>query len=396
MKNKNILIGITGSIAAYKAAILVRLLIKEGCNVKIIMTELAKQFITPLTLATLSKNPILVDFFDPENGNWNSHVDLGLWADAYLIAPATANTMSKMAYGIADNLLLTTYLSARCPVFFAPAMDLDMFQHEATQKSIDILQKRGNHCIAPATGELASGLHGKGRMEEPEIIVDYLKTFFAKNKTFAGKKVLITAGPTYEAIDPVRFIGNHSSGKMGFALAEEAESLGAEVILIAGPVNITTKNNKIKIENVVSANEMFEATQKYFADSEIIIFAAAVADYTPMFPKDTKTKKNTETLTIELKKTIDIAKTLGKLKKQNQITVGFALETDDEIKNANEKLISKNLDFIVLNSLQEKGAGFKHDTNKITIIDKNNKTQNFDLKSKHEVAKDILNKILEM
>jgi len=394
MKGKNILVGITGSIAAYKAAILVRLLVKEGYNVKIIMTELAKQFITPLTLSTLSKNPVLIDFFDVENGDWNSHVDLGLWADAYLIAPITANSMAKMAYGIADNLLLTTYLSARCPVFFAPAMDLDMFQHQSTRTNIGILQNRGHHCIEPSMGELASGLFGKGRMEEPEIIVEFLKNYFNKNKPLTGKKVLITAGPTYEAIDPVRFIGNHSSGKMGYALAEEAQKMGAEVILISGTVNVKTNNEKIKIENVVSANEMFEATQKYFESSDIIIFAAAVADYTPMFPKETKTKKDTDTLTIELKKTVDIAKTLGKQKKQNQITVGFALETNDEMKNANQKLLSKNLDFIVLNSMQDAGAGFKHDTNKITIIDKYNKIENFELKAKQEVAKDILNKII--
>jgi len=396
MNGKNILLGITGSIAAYKAAILIRLLIKEGANVKVIMTPLAKEFISPLTIATLSKNPILVDFFDPENGQWNSHVDLGLWADAYLIAPATANTLSKMAYGIADNLLLTSYLSVRCPVFFAPAMDLDMYQHPATQQSIKMLIEMGNYCIEPSSGELASGLIGKGRMEEPEVIAEYIKSFFAKNKLLRNKKILITAGPTYEAIDPVRFIGNHSSGKMGFALAEKASEMGAEVVLITGQVNLNLKNKSIKRVNVTSALEMYEAAKQYYNSVDISIFAAAVADYTPVNPSDKKTKKNSETFTIELKKTIDIAQTLGTIKKQNQINVGFALETNNEMQNASKKLIEKNLNFIVLNSLQENGAGFKHDTNKITIIDSYNNIEKYELKSKQEVAEDILHKIIKL
>jgi phosphopantothenoylcysteine decarboxylase/phosphopantothenate--cysteine ligase len=395
MKGKNIIVGITGSIAAYKAAILIRLLIKDGAKVKVIMTPLAKEFITPLTLATLSKNPILIDFFNPENGDWNSHVDLGLWADAYLIAPATANTLSKMAYGIADNLLLTTYLSARCPVFFAPAMDMDMFQHQATQQSINILTNRGNHCIQPSSGELASGLIGKGRMEDPEIIVKYLSDFFQNNKLFSGKKILITAGPTYEAIDPVRFIGNHSSGKMGFALAEKAAEMGADVTLVSGLVNLTANHKNIKRIDIISAEEMYNAVKQFYQDSDINIFAAAVADYTPVNKSDKKIKKENEILKIELKKTIDIAKILGKEKKHNQINIGFALETDNELINAQSKLLSKNFDFIVLNSLQEEGAGFKHDTNKITIIDRNNNIQNFELKTKQKVAEDILNKIIE-
>jgi len=396
MKGKNILIGITGSIAAYKAAILIRLLVKEGVNIKVIMTPLAREFITPLTIATLSKSPILVDFFNPENGDWNSHVDLGIWADAYLIAPATTNSLSKMAYGIADNLLLTTYLSARCPVFFAPAMDLDMFQHQATQQSIEILKNRGDFCIEPSTGELASGLTGKGRMEEPEVITEYLKNYFSKNKPLKNKKILITAGPTYEAIDPVRFIGNHSSGKMGYAIAERASELGAEVILISGPVSIKLANQNIKLIKVVSAAEMYERAKENFHNADIAIFAAAVADYTPVNPSEKKTKKDNNTFVLELKKTTDIAKSLGAIKKENQINIGFALETDNELENANKKLNEKNLNFIVLNSLQEEGAGFKYDTNKITIIDKNNNIQKFELKTKQKVAEDILNKIVEL
>ncbi len=393
MLNKNILLGVTGGIAAYKAAILVRLLVKTGCNVKVIMSETAKNFITPLTLATLSKNPILVDFFDPENGNWNSHVDLGLWADAYVIAPATANSIAKMTTGVADNLLLTTYLSARCPVFFAPTMDLDMYKHPATQKNIDTLIKRGNICIEAETGELASGLEGKGRMAEPENIVKNIANFFNKKQDFNGKSVLITAGPTHEHIDPVRFIGNYSSGKMGYTIAEEFAQQGANVNLISGKVNLTTSNKNINKIDVISAKDMFEATKKHFNDADIIIFAAAVADYTPINVATEKIKKKSDELNIKLKKTTDIAKYFGKKKKDNQITVGFALETNNEKENAKEKLRKKNFDFIVLNSLNDKGAGFGFDTNKISIFDKLGNTTNFKLKSKKEVAKDIIAKI---
>jgi len=396
MLKKNILLGITGGIAAYKAAILVRLLVKNGCNVKVVMSPYAKNFITPLTLATLSKNPILVDFYNPENGDWNSHVDLGLWADAYLIAPATANSMAKMANGIADNLLLTSYLSARCPVFFAPTMDLDMYKHPATQKNIQTLIDRGHICIEPETGELASGLEGKGRMAEPESIVEALVDYFYQKNDFEGKNVLITAGPTYEHIDPVRFIGNHSSGKMGFAIADEFAQRGANVTLIAGPVKIKSNNTKIKRIDVVSAQEMYEQASNYFEQSDITVLAAAVADYTPIYKSDIKLKKKDSELSIELKKTPDIAYNLGKLKRSNQKIIGFALETNDEFVNAEEKLKKKNFDFIVLNSLKDKGAGFNVNTNKITIIDNKNNISNFDLKSKEAVAKDIVDKIFEL
>jgi phosphopantothenoylcysteine decarboxylase/phosphopantothenate--cysteine ligase len=387
---KNILLGITGGIAAYKAAILIRLFIKAGCNVKVVMTPFAKNFITPLTISTLSKNPILVDFYNPENGDWNSHVDLGLWADAYVIAPATANSIGKMANGIADNLLLTTYLSAKCPVFFAPTMDLDMFKHPATQKNIKILIERKNICIDADSGELASGLEGKGRMAEPEIIFNIVKSFFEHKNDFQGKKVLITAGPTYEHIDPVRFIGNYSSGKMGFAIAEELANRGADVFLVSGPVNLKQNNSNIKRFDVVSALEMFDKCINLFHDVDFIILAAAVADYSPIVKNENKIKKQEETLTLELKKNPDIAFNLGKLKKENQKIIGFALETDNELSNAKEKLIKKNFDFIVLNSLNNKGAGFNTDTNKISIIKKDYSIINFDLKTKQEVAKDIV------
>jgi len=393
MLKKNILLGITGGIAAYKAAILVRLLVKNGCNVKVVMSETAKHFITPLTLATLSKNPILVDFFDPENGNWNSHVDLGLWADAYIIAPATANSLAKMSTGVADNLLLTTYLSARCPVFFAPTMDLDMYKHPATTKNINTLINRGNICIEAESGELASGLEGKGRMAEPETIVQKITDFFNKKDDFANKNILITAGPTYEQIDPVRFIGNHSSGKMGFAIAEEFAQRGANVILINGPVKITISHKNVKQINVTSAHEMYQQAKLHFAEADITILAAAVADYMPITQSEEKIKKSSDNLTIQLKKTPDIAKQLGQIKKDHQITIGFALETNNEILNANEKLKKKNFDFIVLNSLQDKGAGFNFDTNKISIIDKNGEQTDYDLKSKQQVAVDIIEKI---
>jgi phosphopantothenoylcysteine decarboxylase / phosphopantothenate---cysteine ligase len=398
LKGKNIILGVTGSIAAYKAAILIRLLVKHGASVKVIMTDTAKEFIAPLTLATLSKNPILVDFFNPENGDWNSHVDLGLWADAYLIAPATANTMAKMANGVADNLLLTTYLSARCPVFVAPAMDLDMFRHPANSRNIETLKSFGNYILEPATGELASGLEGKGRMDEPENIVMALDVFFQKKKAeskLAGKKILVTAGPTYEKIDPVRFIGNFSSGKMGFALAETAAGYGAEVILISGPVHMKVKNQSIHWIQVISAQEMFEAVQKNFAQSDIIILSAAVADFAPGEVKTEKIKEKSG-LHLQLFPTKDIAFEMGKVKNKWQIMAGFALETNSEKKNAVEKLKKKNFDLIVLNSLRDEGAGFQYDTNKITIIDKDNKSQEFELKSKDLVAVDILHAIEDL
>jgi len=391
LKGRHIIVGVTGSIAAYKAASLIRLLVKQGAEVKVIMTPLAKEFITPLTLATLSKHPILVDFFNPENGDWNSHVDLGLWADAYLIAPATANTIGKMARGIADNLLLTTYLSARCPVFIAPAMDLDMFCHPATQENLTILQSRGNKVIEPASGELASGLEGKGRMEEPEVITAFLANYFAQSNRFKGKKILVSAGPTYEAIDPVRFIGNHSSGKMGYAIAESLANQGAEVVLVSGPVHVTLNNPTVKIIKVNSANEMFNACLAEFQSVDAAIMAAAVADYTPVDTATEKIKRTDNEMFIALKPNPDIAASLGALKKANQILVGFALETNNFEENALVKLKKKNLDFIVLNAANEKGAGFNSDTNRISIIHQNGKLDSFDMKSKIHVADDIIN-----
>ena len=399
LEGKNILIGVTGGIAAYKTAYIVRLLVKEGANVKVVMTEHAKKFITPLTMATLSKNPIYTEFFNPENGEWNSHVSLGTWADLFLIAPATANTIAKMANGIADNLLLTTYLSARCPVFVAPAMDLDMLQHPSTQKNISTIKSYGNTIIDPEDGELASGLSGKGRMAEPETIVEEIKCFFSKKKIKKeanNKKIVINAGPTREAIDPVRFISNHSSGKMGIAIADVAAEYGFDVTLVLGPVKIKPKHSSIKIVNVVSADEMAKECISLFEKCDIAILAAAVADYTPVVKSSHKIKKSDANLNIELKKTTDIAASLGAKKRENQLLVGFALETDNERDNAIKKLKSKNLDFIVLNSLNDKGAGFGGETNKVTIIDKNNNIDIFELKSKEEVAHDILDKILTM
>ena len=393
MKGKHILIGVTGGIAAYKTAYLIRDLVKRGAEVKVIMTEKAKAFITPLTLATLSKNPILVDFFDPTNGAWNSHVSLGLWADAYVIAPATANTIAKMAHGIADNLLTTTYLSARCPVFVAPAMDLDMYAHPTTQENIEYLKSKGVNIIDAASGFLASGLEGKGRMAEPEDIANQVSNFFASKQELRGKKVLITAGPTHEKIDPVRFIGNHSSGKMGYAIAEECAARGADVYLVSGPVQIKAKHPNIKTISVVSAGEMFEAASAEFDSSDITILCAAVADFRPETQADEKIKREKDDLVIRLKPTQDIAANLGSRKKENQILVGFALETNNEAENAQGKLKRKNLDFIVLNSLKDENACFGYDTNKITIIEKNGNTQAFSLKSKTEVAKDIIDKV---
>ncbi|HPX06268.1 MAG TPA: bifunctional phosphopantothenoylcysteine decarboxylase/phosphopantothenate--cysteine ligase CoaBC [Tenuifilaceae bacterium] len=393
LKGKHIIIGITGSIAAYKAATLIRLLVKRGAEVKVIMTPLAKEFITPLTIATLCKNPILVDFYNPENGDWNSHVDLGLWADLYLIAPASANTMAKMATGVADNLLLTTYLSAKCPVMVAPAMDLDMYQHPATQQNIGILQSRGNVIIEAATGELASGLSGKGRMEEPEVIAAEVERFFASQNRFAGKTVLITSGPTYEPIDPVRFIGNYSSGKMGKSIAEVFLAQGANVIFITGPTSNIPVGDNLEVVKVKTAAEMHAAALAHFPNSQIAIMAAAVADFTPEVSSSSKIKREGDNLTLVLKPTKDIAADLGKQKAPGQVLVGFALETNNEAQNAAKKLSVKGLDFIVLNSLNDQGAGFGFDTNKITIISKSGESVPFQLKPKDQVAADIVDVI---
>lgn len=393
LSGKNFIVGITGGIAAYKAAILIRLLIKNGAEVQVMMSRQGKAFITPLTVATLSKRPVLTDFYNPENGQWNSHVDIGTWADAFVIAPATANTLAKAAVGIADNLLLTTYLSARCPVFWVPAMDLDMFRHVSVQKNLQILQERNNSIIEPASGELASGLEGKGRMAEPEEIFNTLLSYFEKQQSLSGKTVMITAGPTKENIDPVRYIGNRSTGKMGYALAREAAERGAAVKLISGPVGIKARHKGIEVISVQTAREMFRAAETIFEQSHIAIFAAAVADYRPKNPAEKKLKKEASEKTIELIKNIDIAKTLSKKKKAENLSVGFALETDNEITNAQTKLKDKNFDLIILNSLQEKGAGFEHDTNKITVLDTHGNTKAYELKSKKMVASDIWDEI---
>ena len=394
LQGKKIILGVTGSIAAYKSAQLIRLLVKEGAEVKVIMTTLAKEFITPLTLATLAKNPVLVDFFDPTNGNWNSHVDLGLWADAYLIAPATANTIGKMAAGIADNLLLTTYLSAKCPVFIAPAMDLDMFAHPAMQRNLESLKSIGNIIIEPSFGELASGLEGKGRMEEPENIVLYLDDFFTK-KPLLGKKILISAGPTYEKIDPVRFVGNYSTGKMGFALAEVCARQGADVCLVSGPVQLKTKHPNIERIDVESANEMFEEVMNRFYGMDGAILCAAVADYKPTEAAQEKMKREKGGFILELIPTQDIAAAVGDMKTDSQFLVGFALETNNEEENAIGKMEKKNFDFIVLNSLQDKQAGFGYDTNKISIIHRDGAKKEFELKNKIDVAEDIIAEIIQ-
>ncbi|MFY0592430.1 bifunctional phosphopantothenoylcysteine decarboxylase/phosphopantothenate--cysteine ligase CoaBC [Roseivirga sp.] len=395
LKGKKILVGVTGSIAAYKAAFLVRLLIKEEAEVKVILTDAAKDFITPLTLATLSKNPVFSVFTDGDQGEWNNHVDLGLWADAMLVAPASANTIGKMANGLCDNLLLATYLSARCPVFFAPAMDLDMYQHPSVLSNIKRLKEFGNHLIEARHGELASGLIGTGRMAEPEDLVEALRNGFATTDLpLSGKNVMITAGPTYEAIDPVRFIGNYSSGKMGYALAEKAANAGASVTLISGPTHLSISHPRINTVSVKSGKEMFDACNEVYANTDINIFAAAVADYSPTEAADQKIKKQDSRMALELAKTIDIAKTLGAKKSNQQFNVGFALETNNEVENAKKKIDSKNFDLIVLNSLQDKGAGFGHDTNKISIIDKANNIEHFELKTKTEVAKDIIDAII--
>lgn len=395
LHGKKIVLGVTGSIAAYKAAVLVRLLVKAGAEVKVIMTSAAKDFITPLTLATVSKNPVYSDFVKDKSGQWNNHVELGLWADVILMAPASANTLARMANGICDNLLLAVYLSARCPVLVAPAMDLDMLQHPATKNNLQRLKGFGNRIIDPNYGELASGLVGKGRMAEPEEILQYLNSLFTDSAILKGKKVLVTAGPTHEALDPVRFIGNHSSGKMGFAIAEELAQKGATVNLITGPTHQHTTQPGITVTAVTTAEEMHNASVKLFAKTDIAVLAAAVADYKPKSVASQKIKKKDNSVTLELVKTHDIAAALGKLKKKKQLIVGFALETQNEKANAIKKLVSKNFDFIVLNSLNDNGAGFGHDTNKISIIDKKEKVRVYELKSKKELAKDIVDVILQ-
>lgn len=392
LKGKKIVLGITGSIAAYKAAILIRGLIKKGAEVQVVITPAGKEFITPITLSALTSKPVISEFFAQRDGTWNSHVDIGLWADAMVIAPATASTIGKMANGIADNMLITTYLSMKAPVFVAPAMDLDMFAHPSTQRNLNILRSYGNHIIEPAEGELASHLVGKGRMEEPENIVEALEAFFEKQNDLSKKKVVITAGPTYEKIDPVRFIGNYSSGKMGFALAEECASRGAEVTLISGPVQLKTTHPNIHRIDVESAEQMYKAAVEYYPQSDAGILCAAVADFAPESAADEKIKRKGDELHICLKPTTDIAAHLGKMKKAGQLLVGFALETNDERQNAQGKLERKNFDFIVLNSLNDKGAGFRCDTNKITIIDKIKQTD-YPLKSKAAVAKDIIDRL---
>jgi len=392
LQGKKIVLGITGSIAAYKAAVLTRGLIKKGAEVQIVITPAGKEFITPITLSALTSKPVISEFFSQRDGTWHSHVDLGLWADAMVIAPATAATIGKMAHGVADNMLVTTYLSMKVPVFVAPAMDLDMFAHPSTQHNLDILRSYGNHIIEPASGELASHLVGKGRMEEPEKIIEVLEAFFARQQDLAGRKIVITAGPTYEKIDPVRFIGNYSSGKMGYALAETCASRGAEVVLVSGPVTLQAVHPNIQRIDVESAAEMHRATADAFKDADAGILCAAVADFTPEQVADQKIKREKDDLVLRLKPTCDIAASLGKEKRPDQLLVGFALETCDEVSHAQDKLARKNFDFIVLNSLNDKGAGFRCDTNKITIIDRA-EAVSYPLKRKQEVAEDIVDKL---
>ena len=393
LKGKHIILGITGSIAAYKAAYIIRALVKKGAEVQVVITPAGKEFITPITLSALSSNPVISEFFSNRDGSWHSHVDLGLWADAMLIAPATASTIGKMANGIADNMLVTTYLSCKAPVFIAPAMDLDMFAHPSTQQNLDRLRSFGNHIIEPAEGELASHLVGKGRMEEPDKIIAVLEEFFASRTVLEKKKIVITAGPTYEKIDPVRFIGNYSSGKMGFALAEACAQQGAEVTLIAGPVSLTTTHPNIQRIDVESAEEMYQAAMTAFPEAAGIL-CAAVADYRPEIQADEKIKRESKgEMMLHLVPNKDIAASLGAIKREGQVLVGFALETNNEATNAESKLKRKNLDFIVLNSLRDAGAGFRCDTNKISIIDRQGETTGYPLKSKQGVAVDIVNKL---
>ncbi len=393
LSGKKILIGISGSIAAYKIAALTRLLTKADVEVKIIMTPLAASFITPLTLSTLSKNCVLSELYDPQTGEWHNHVALGLWADALLIAPATSNTIAKITYGLADNLLIATYLSARCPVFIAPAMDLDMYTHPSTIQNLRKLQQYGNIIIDAEEGELASGLSGKGRMAEPENIVRILRSFFRQKNDLSGKNVMITVGPTQEFIDPVRYVSNPSSGKMGYAIAEEMANRGGSINLVSGPVSMETQHPNINVVKVNSAKEMYQQATVYFNNSDVAVFTAAVSDYTPKCVSDKKIKKQNGNMNIALEKTVDIAKILGRQKTSKQFLMGFALETDNEMNYAQQKLITKNLDCIVLNSLKDQGAGFVHDTNVVTIIDKE-KSQKLPLKSKKEIAKDIVDYII--
>jgi phosphopantothenoylcysteine decarboxylase/phosphopantothenate--cysteine ligase len=396
LSGKNILLGVTAGIAAYKSAFLVRLLVKSGASVKVVMTPSAKEFVTPLTLSTLSKNEVYSSFIneEDENAQWNNHVELALWADLFVIAPATANTMSKMSNGSCDNLLLAAYLSAKCPVYYAPAMDLDMYKHPSTLATFNKLESFGNIAISAAYGELASGLIGKGRMAEPEDIISFLEKDLLRGLPLRGKKVLLTAGPTYEAIDPVRFIGNHSSGKMGYALAAVAAALGAEVVLVSGPVSLRIDDPMVQVISVKSAEQMYNSVHEFFNDCDIAILSAAVADYRPKEVASEKIKKKEPILTLELEKTKDILASIGRIK-QDQFLVGFALETQNELENAKTKLKKKNLDLIVLNSLRDKGAGFGKDTNKVTLISKDNKVIPFQVKGKKEVAKDILTYIID-
>lgn len=395
LKDRKIVLGVTGSIAAYKSCLIVRLLVKAGAEVQVVMTSAAKEFVGPLTFSTLTKKAVISEFFDRRDGSWHSHVALGIWADAMVVAPATASTIAKFANGVADNMLTTTYLSMRCPVFVAPAMDVDMYNHPATQANLRTLSLHGDQIITPTTGELASGLDGKGRMEEPEQIVEILESYFSKSRDLAGKKILVTAGPTYERIDPVRFIGNYSSGKMGYSLAEECATRGAEVVLVSGPVAISLENPNVRIVRVENAEEMFNAVTKEFANCDVAILCAAVADFTPYSMAESKIKRGNNDMTIKLKPTKDIAAELGRLKKNGQHIIGFALETDNEKANALYKLEKKNLDFIVLNSLKDKGAGFAVDTNKISIISRTS-TKDFPLKSKRDVASDIIDELCKL
>ena len=397
LSGKHIILGICGGIAAYKSVSLLRLLVKAGAEVQVVITPAGKQFITPVTLSSLSQKPVVSEFFTANTGEWHSHVDLGLWADCMVIAPATASTIGKMAHGIADNMLVTTYLSAKSQVFVAPAMDLDMMAHPSTIANINLLRSYGNIIIEPESGELASGLVGKGRMEEPEKIAAVLEAYFSKKADLKGRKVLITAGPTHEKIDPVRFIGNYSSGKMGYALAEECASRGAEVTLVSGPVSLSISHPAVRVVKVESAKEMLAACEEAFADSDIAVMCAAVADYAPKEVADRKIKReHSEVPVIELVKNPDIVATLGRSKRQGQRLVGFALETDHELDNAREKLSRKNLDMIVLNSMRDKGAGFGTDTNKVSIIKADGSREDFGLKPKREVAADIVDTILTL
>jgi phosphopantothenoylcysteine decarboxylase/phosphopantothenate--cysteine ligase len=390
LNGKHIIVGVTAGIAAYKTATLVRMLVKNGADVRVLMTPASKHLITPLTMATLSKHPVLTEFYNPENGEWNNHVRMSLWADLFIIAPATANTLAKMAAGIADNLLLTVCLSARCPVMAAPAMDADMWQHPATQENIQTLRKRGVYIIDPACGELASGLDGQGRMEEPERIAEAAAQCLRKKKTVSFKRVLVTAGPTHETIDPVRFIGNHSSGKMGYALAEALAQRGVQVILVSGPTGLTPLHAGIERVCVTNAHEMYEATMHYFSETDGAILCAAVADYTPVAPAAKKIKRTAAPLVLELRPTIDIAAALGQQRRDDQFLVGFALETDNERANAQKKLQTKKMDFIVLNSLNDEGAGFGTDTNKITILDSRGGLYEYPLQNKQSIAEIII------